>query len=151
MYSIYVKDLDITFSKSEIVPIAKKIKWHSRYDLKLLFDLFYLQFGTECTEHYVSLNQYGGTTIGSAPFSDKFCGKFLAFVDDETISGVVTGTISFLTVFYPSRYSFLHSSYTLVCLINVLHALFNVGSASTLHDLIWPCTFIDFWTFFQSV
>ena len=40
---------------------------------------------------------------------------------------------------------------TLVCLINVMHALLNFGPTSTLHDLIWPCTFIDFWTFFQSV
>ena len=40
---------------------------------------------------------------------------------------------------------------TLVCLINVLHALFNFGQTSTLHDLIWPCKFIDFWTFFRSV
>ena len=39
---------------------------------------------------------------------------------------------------------------TLVCLVNVLHALFDFGPASTLHDLIWPCTFINFWTFFQT-
>ena len=38
---------------------------------------------------------------------------------------------------------------TLVSRINVLHSLFNFGQNSTLHDLIWNCTFINFWTFFQ--
>ena len=33
---------------------------------------------------------------------------------------------------------------------NVLHALFNFGPTSTLHELIWPCTFNNFWTFFQT-
>ena len=43
------------------------------------------------------------------------------------------------------------SVHTPVCLINVPHALLNFGPTSTLHDLIWPCTFIYFHTDWKNV
>ena len=36
---------------------------------------------------------------------------------------------------------------TLVCLINVLHALFNFGQTSTMHDLIGPACLLIFGLF----
>ena len=72
-------------------------------------------------------------------------GKCIYFSDQRVFGKKV---LIFLGVFLDFRS--LPLCTTLVCLINVLHGLFNFGPTFTLHDLIWPCTFINFWTFFQT-